>query len=111
MYEPAVQRAFLVLTTSWNGEYSHPCVIYRFYRQQQDIFYVVPSVNIFSSVIVHFNGVAREYFWIWIVDGNEGVNCDAAVVDMAKLAMVSFKEHQTSVPATGVLLQWSFFLP
>ncbi len=54
-------RAFLVLTTSWNDEYSRPCVICRIYRKQQDIIRVFPSVRIFSSVIVHFNDVDREY--------------------------------------------------
>ena len=37
-----------------------------------------------SSVIVHFNDVDREYFWVWIIDRDEVVKCDAVVVDVAR---------------------------
>jgi hypothetical protein len=105
IYQPAILRAFLVLTTSRHGEYFLPCIICRIYGEKKDMVRVFPSVRVYSSVIVHFNDVDREQMWIWIVGGNEVVKCDPIVVDMAKWAMVSFQEHQTAVPAIAVLLQ------
>jgi len=73
-----------MLTTSRHGEYFLPCVFYRIDGEQKDFVRVFPSVRVYSSVIVHFNDVDREYFWVWIIGRDEVVKCDPVVVDAAK---------------------------
>ena len=73
-----------MLTTSRHGEYFLPCVIYRIDREQKDFVRVSPSVRVFSSIIVHFNDVDHEYFWVWIIGRDEVVERDPVVVDVAK---------------------------
>ena len=73
-----------MLTTSRHGEYLLPCVFCRIYWKQQVFIRVCASIRVYSSVIVHFNDVDREYFWVWIIGRDEVVKCDAVVVDVAR---------------------------
>lgn len=72
-----------MLTTSRHGEYLLPCVFYWIDGEQKDLVSVFSPIRVHSSVIVHFNDIDHEYFWIWIVGRNEVVKCDAVVVDAA----------------------------
>jgi len=72
-----------VLTTSRHGQYFLPSVICWVDGKQKDFVRVFSSIRVFSSVIIHFNDVDHEYFWIWIVGGNEVVERDSVIVDVA----------------------------
>ena len=85
-----------MLTTSQHGEYFLPCVFYRIYGEWKDFARVFPSVRVYSSDLVHFYDVDREYFWVWIISWDEVVKCDPVVVDAAKaMEIVSFHDHGT----------------
>ena len=83
IYPPAILRTFLFLTTSRYGKHSLPCVLCRIYWKQQEF------VRVCSSVVVHFDDVDREYFWIWIIGRDEVVKRDTVVVDAAKAMLLN----------------------
>jgi hypothetical protein len=78
IYSPALLRAFLFLTTSQHGEHFLPCIFCRVYPKRKDFVGECPSV------VIHFDDVDREHFWVWIIGWDEVVKCDAVVVDVAK---------------------------
>jgi len=73
-----------MLTTSRHGEHLLPCVFCRIYWEQKVFVRVYSSIRIYSSVIIHFNDVDREYLWVWIIGRDEVVKCDTVVVDVTR---------------------------
>ncbi len=72
------------MTTPRHGEYFLPYIFCWIYGERKDFIRVFPSIRVYSSVIIHFNDIDHEYFWVSIVGWDEVVKCDPVVVDVAK---------------------------